>query len=192
MGFKWPREAPLSLPSHHVIPLFSKPVITNAISQRTPKMVCSKSDCLQLGGVTAVTCHKARDRNSQLPESQCCLQPQLGLGGQHRKFHKAGSILGFFTWTFFLLTFLNFSSMHQNATLILKLEGPIRIPSDCTLELPPTHRQARKGLLGGVGGGGVQTQRKVPCGNATDGSKALQQGRVSKASHWISVNAMNI
>ena len=82
--------------------------------------------------------------------------------------------------------------MHQNATLILKLEGPIRIPSDCTLELPPTHRQARKGLLGGVGGGGVQTQRKVPCGNATDGSKALQQGRVSKASHWISVNAMNI
>lgn len=182
--FKWPWEAPLSLPSHHVIPLFSKPVITNAISQRTPKVVCGKPDCLQFGGVTAVTCHKARDRNSQLPESQCCLQPQPGLGSQHQKFHKAGSILGFSTWTFFLLTFLNFSSTNQNATLILKLEGPIRIPSDRTLELTPAGTQ---GFAWGGGGAGCVCANlaKVPCGNATDGSKASQQGRVSKASQWI-------
>lgn len=52
--------------------------------------------------------------------------------------------------SFFLLTFLNFSSTNQNATLILKLEGPIRIPSDRTLELPPP------GTQGFAGGGGCR------------------------------------
>lgn len=89
--------------------------------------------------------------------------------------------------SFFLLTFLYFSSTNQNATLILKLEGPIRIPSDRTLKLPPP-----PGTQGFAGGGVCANPAKVPCGNATDGSKVSQQGRVSKASQWISVNVMNI
>ena len=58
--------------------------------------------------------------------------------------------LVFFTWTFVVFTFLSFSCIKQNATPILELEGPIRIPSGCTLELPPGTQL--------FAGAGVQTQ----------------------------------
>lgn len=98
---------------------------------------------------------QSRGRKFTAPRGLVLPPTTIGLGSQYRKFPKVLFILGFSVWRFFILT-----SMYQNATLILKLEGPIRIPNDCTLELSPGH----PGVC------------RVGRANTTNGGKSLQQG----------------
>ena len=116
-----------------------------------------------------------RRRNLQLPEG--CSQAQLGLASQHSVSWGCLYAWFFFTWTFVVFTFLSFSCIKQNATPILELEGPVRIPSGCTLELPPRHPDVRWA--------GCRHSGRSPV-DLPDDRKALWQ------SHWVSVNTLNI
>ena len=100
-----------------------------------------------------------------MPQSGAEIYSSLRAAAKHSSalrvstaFHEAVSTPGFFYVDICCLHFHKISCVKQNATPILELEGPIRSPSGCTLELPPGTQL--------FAGAGVQTQRKAPCGPA--------------------------